>query len=130
MKLLPKLVLALVTIGSCAAAGAQMSDQADQERRARNRAEALANYERMHPGANSNMSQSSGMQPRENVRERAHEDAQKTRSFTHRQAQKTRSFTHRQADKLRHFSARQNRRTPGPAHEVAEPNKAPAALGK
>jgi hypothetical protein len=48
---LSKIVLAVVAAGSCAAAGAQMSDSADQERRARNREEAIANHERMQQRA-------------------------------------------------------------------------------
>ncbi len=48
------------------------------------------------------------------LKERAHEDAQKTRGFTHRQLQKARNFGARHA----------------PAGSVNEPDKAPAALGK
>jgi hypothetical protein len=48
------------------------------------------------------------------LKERAHEDAQKTRGFTHRQLQKARSFGARHA----------------PSDSTNETDKAPAALGK
>jgi hypothetical protein len=86
MKFLPQLVLVLTAVAS-GAAGAQaaMSDQADQDRRARNREEALANY-------HANADRSSG----DTVRERTHKTAQSVRGFTHRQAQKARNFSDRQ----------------------------------
>lgn len=43
----------------------------------------------------------------------------------HQGAEKTRNFTHRQLQKARDFGARHN-----PGDTVAEPNKAPSALGR
>jgi hypothetical protein len=115
-KSMSKLVLAMVALGSCVAASAQ-TYSSDEERRARNREEAIANWERTHD--RDGTPQRSDMQPRKGVRETTHETAQKTRSFTHRQL-----------DKVRNFGERQQRRHPRPANATPESDKAPAAIGK
>ena len=112
MKAASRLVLALVTCGSCAFAVAQPYGQSDQERRDRNREEAIARHERTST-----------------AREEMHEGASTVRTKTHHAAAKTRSFTHRQLEKVRNFGERQQRKFPDRGH-TAEPNKAPSALGK
>ncbi len=119
MKTASRLVLAIVTLGSCALAGAQPFSQSDQERRDRNREEAIAHHEHM----NTSSEHMSG------AREEMHEGASNVRAKTHHAADKTRSFTHRQLDKVRNFGERQQRKYP--AGESAQgTNKAPSALGK
>ena len=112
MKTVSRFVLAIVTLGSCALAGAQPYSQSDQERRDRNREEAIAHHEQTS-----------------NAREEMHKGASTVRTKTHRAASKTRSFTHRQLDKVRNFGERQQRKYPAgePATSV---NKTPSALGK
>ncbi|HEX7441995.1 MAG TPA: hypothetical protein VF319_18070 [Caldimonas sp.] len=111
MKIISKFVLAVAAAGFSVIAVAQ-SDQADMDRRARNRDEAIAHHQGMMQGES--------MQPRhEGMRERASQGARSTRNFTHRQM-----------DKMRDFSDRQNRRHPGPAHKTIESDKSPNAIGK
>ena len=116
MKSISKFVLVLAAAGSCAVAVAQ-SDSADQDRRMRNRDEAIANWERTQP--RDSMASHNDMQPHKTMNERGHEAAQKTRAFTHRQA-----------EKMRRFGERQNARHPAPDPAVVEKNKAPTAMGK
>ena len=107
-----RFVLALVTCGSCALAVAQPYGPSDQERRERNREEAMARHERMST-----------------AHEEMHEGASTVRSKTHHAATKTRSFSHRQLEKVRTFGERQQRKYPDRGHPV-EINKTPSALGK
>jgi len=118
MNALTKIALTLATVGSCAAASAQTYDsQADQERRARNRDEAIAAWEHQ----------------RDRHRDVAYDDRAEhhtsAREKTHAEASKTRSFTHRQLNKLRHFSDRQEARFHAPDHPVHEDDKRPGAMG-
>jgi hypothetical protein len=118
MKTFAKIAFALVAAASCVAAGAQTWDsQADQERRARNRDEAIAAWEHQQ-------------HQRSNVayddRETPHKSA---REVTHEEASKTRSVTHHQLDKMRHFGAEQNARFHAPDHPVHEVDKTPTAIG-
>lgn len=116
-------VLAVVAAGSCAAAGAQMSDSADQERRARNREEAIANYERMQ--------QRTDVQRPSDMRRDSVDDRNPTvGQRIDRGTQSTKNFTHRTLNKMRNFSDRQNRRHPAPVPGTPERNKAPTAIGK
>ena len=101
MKTISKWVLTAVALGSAAVAGAQPYGSADQERRERNREEAIANHERMQHRDGS-------------VRSDMRESSNSVEAKTHRAAQKTRSFTHRQLDKVRNFGERQQRKI-GPA---------------
>jgi len=120
MKTISKWVLTAVALGSAAVAGAQPYGPADQERRERNREEAIANYERMQH-------RDGTMQHRDGtVREDMREGASTVEQKTHRAAQKTRSFTHRQLDKVRNFGERQQRKI-GPApHPSGERSAVPA----
>src|SRR5437588_7187883 len=88
MNAFAKIALTLATVGSCVAASAQTYDsQADQDRRARNRDEAYAAWERQHNGG-SDVAYSDRDTHHASVREKTHEEASKTRSFTHRQLNK------------------------------------------
>jgi hypothetical protein len=130
MKVLSRIILALVTIGSCAVAGAQTSSQADQERRARNREEAIANHQRMQGNTSSSTASTrSGSTARENVRDATHAGANTVRSKTKSAAKSTSSFTHRQLSKVRNFGERQQRRLPQRASST-ETNKSETAIGK
>lgn len=105
MKILPTLVLVLTAAATCAAgAETSFSSQADQERRDRNREEALEHYRAANGTADDRAA------PRETLRERTHDTAETVRAKTHRTAQSVRHFTHRQAEKARDFSDRQNAR--------------------
>ena len=122
MKVLSRIVLAVVAAGSCAAASAQYSDSADMERRARNREEAIANHERMQQRAD--------MQ-RSDTRHSRAEDANPTvGQQIDKGARSTRDFTHRQLNKMRNFGERQNSRYAAPNPGTPEPDKAPHAIGK
>jgi hypothetical protein len=117
MKTVSKLVLALVATASCGLAVAQ-SDLSDQQRRERNREEAIAKWEQQRSGATAQRDDG-GIGVNKSVQENTQHVAKKTSSFTHRQLQK-----------MRRFGARQEARHPGPAVPARESNKAPAALGK
>ena len=118
MNAFTKIALTLATVGSCVAASAQTYDsQADQERRARNRDEAVAAWERQHNG-------------RSEVAYTDHDTHHASmREKTHEEASKTRSFTHHQLEKMRHFSDEQNAKHHKPNHPVHEDDKRPTALG-
>jgi len=119
---LSRIVLAVVAAGSCAAAGAQMSDSADMERRARNREEAIANHERMQQRVD---------MPRSDMRRDRTSDANPTvGQRIDRGTQSTKNFTHRTLNKMRNFGDRQNRKHPAPVPGTPEPDKAPHAIGK
>jgi outer membrane murein-binding lipoprotein Lpp len=103
MKSISRFVLAAIAVGTCAVAGAQPYGPADQERRDRNREEAIARHERM--------------EQRSSVRENAREGADTVKAKTRRAAHKTESFTHRQLNKVRNFGERQQSKFgPTPAH--------------
>lgn len=107
MKILPKLALTLVALASGAAGAATVySGQADQERRDRNREEALAAYHASPGYSDERTTDRDGR----TVREKTHHVAQETRWKTHKTAQTVRGFTHRQADKVRDFTDRENAR--------------------
>lgn len=127
MKLLSQWVVALVSVSACAMAGAQTSDRADQERRARNREEAMARHQGVRPqSTTAAREETRGSRARQETREAASTVGAKTE----RAAQNTRSFTHRQLQKVRNFGDRQQRRYPARTNSVTTPNKAAEALGK
>jgi hypothetical protein len=98
MKTSPKLVFALLALASCAAgAETYYSGQADQERRDRNREEALQNYH----GENNGSSTTGMRRDRSAVREDTHEGAQKARRGAHNVADTTRRVSHKTADTAR-----------------------------
>jgi hypothetical protein len=110
MKLLPRLILACATIATCTVAGAQAYDSAaDQDRRARNREEALARYHASQDGT----------RPTSRASQRSESAGGPTLGDRSRKAAKSvRNFTHRQADKARRFSERQDRKW-GPAKSTS-----------
>jgi hypothetical protein len=126
MKFLPKLALATTAFLACTVgAQAALSDQADQERRDRNREEALAAYRAQNGGTTAPRGdrtlRGKAHDTAETVRDKAHDTADTVRGKTHRTAQNVRGFTHRQAEKTRDFGARHGARrgmanTEPPAH--------------
>lgn len=104
MKILPKLALTLVALASGIAGAATLSSQTDQERRDRNREEALAAY---HSSPQYDADRSVDRDNR-TLREKSHHAAQTVRAKTHTSAQKVRGFTHRQAEKVRDFTDKEN----------------------
>jgi Ni/Co efflux regulator RcnB len=137
MKVLSRIVLAIVAAGSCAAATAQLSDAADQERRARNREEAIANYERMQQrGDMQRGDMHRGDMHRSDMRrDRMHDDKHRHGDKTVGQridqgTQATKNFTHRTLNKMRNFGEKQQRKHPMPSPGTPEPDKAPHAIGK
>jgi len=127
MKLFSRIVLAIVAAGSCAAASAQLSDAADQERRARNREEAIANYERMQQRGD--MQRSDMRRDRTYDDKRHHDDKTVGQRIDHG-TQATKNFTHRTLNKMRNFGEKQQRKHPMPSPGTPEPDKAPHAIGK
>ena len=109
MKNMHKIVVAL---GALAVFGASAetvySGQADQERRERNREEALSHYR--------GDSSSSTYDRRESARERTHEVARSTRHGAHEVADETRRVTHRSADAVR----RAGHKTANKAREITD----------
>jgi hypothetical protein len=118
MKLPSQIVLAIVAAASCAAAGAQ-TYSSDQERRLRNREEAIARHERMGDRT----------ADRSSVRAESRDAAQTVKEKTRHAAQKTKSFTHRTLEKVRNFGERQQRKLPA-RDATPETDKNPQALGK
>ena len=93
MKFMPRFVLALT---ACAALGAsaQTTSSSDQERRDRNREEALANYRAGKPAPTT-------YERRETVREEAREVKEKVRHGARKVAAKTRHAAHKTANEGR-----------------------------
>ena len=127
-----KFVLALAAAGSCVAASAQTSDAADQERRARNREEAIANYERMQQRGDVDRRTDSRRDMRhDNMRhDNMRDDKPTVGQRIDQGARSTKNFTHRTLNKMRNFGDRQNQRHPAPVPGTPEPDKAPTAIGK
>ena len=100
MKQVTRLILACTALATCAVAGAQTYDSAaDQERRARNREEALAKYQAMQDrpvdrSTRASERSESGGGP--TLGDRARSAGKSVRNFTHRQAEKARDFSERQ----------------------------------
>ena len=122
MKVLSRIVLAVVAAGSCAAAGAQYSDSADMERRARNREEAIANHERMQQRAD--------MHRHDTHRNKSHDADSTVGQKIDQGTRATSDFTHRQLNKVRNFGERQQSKYPAPNPGTPEADKAPHAIGK
>ncbi len=107
MKSFNQFVLGALALASCTVAVAQPYGTADQERRDRNRAEAIARHERMG-------------ESRSSVKEEVREGADTVRSKTRRAGNKAASFTNRQLDKVRNFGERQQAKfPPAPADRAA-----------
>ena len=96
MKIPSKIALALSAFAVVGASAQTIySGQADQERRERNREEALAAYRADHGTSSTSAS------TRETVRERSHDVARKARHEGHEVAEATRRVTHKSANAVR-----------------------------
>lgn len=127
MNIVSKLVIALAaaTTGGVAIASDLSSDQ---QRRERNREEAIANWQHQQAGRDTMTTYlDRHATDRHEGQLSAHGSVQENTKIA---SQKTRTFTHRQLNKMRAFGERQEARLPGPANPTQEPNKAPAAIGK
>ena len=104
MKQLARLILACAALATAGAATAQTYNQAsDQERRTRNREEALARYhaQQDRPASTSSASSSRAADRNDSrgtptLGDRARNAGKSVRNFTHRQAEKARNFSDRQ----------------------------------
>ena len=102
MKQLPRLILACAAFATCTVAAAQSMNYdaaADQERRTRNREEALSKYHAMQDrrsdtSARTGARGEAGGGP--TLGDRARSAGKSVRGFTHRQAEKARDFSERQ----------------------------------
>jgi hypothetical protein len=136
MKTIAKIALALATAGTCAGALADTAYDRDQERRARNREEAIANWERMqHDGTYDRRYDDDRADYRERhdhrtVGEKVEHAGHKTERAVEHAGQKTENFTERQMDKVRRFGERQQDKFHQPAHPAREDDKRPSAMGK
>ena len=103
-RMLPKFALALITAATCVTASAQT----DQERRDRNRDEALTQWRAAHPNMARGTDANGRAMPaeRRTMRERTHTAAQKTRRAGHRVAEKSRELGHKTAEKARDITDR------------------------
>jgi hypothetical protein len=96
MRTMPKIVIALSAFAAIGASAQTVySGQADQERRERNREEALSHYR------DGTTNSTSAAEERERAREKTHEAAQSARRGTHRVAESTRRVTHKSANAVR-----------------------------
>lgn len=93
MKFMPKIVLALTAVAAFGAS-AQTTYSSDQERRERNREEALSNY---RAGSTAPAS----YERRETVREEARDAKEKVRHGAHKVANSTRRVAHKTANEGR-----------------------------
>jgi cytoskeletal protein RodZ len=103
MKKSAKLVLAALAVASCAA-GAQTvySGQSDQERRDRNREEALSNYRAHSSTSTSTASSQNRHHTASKSKAKAHHAESSTKHATHEVAESTREATHKSANAVRH----------------------------
>jgi hypothetical protein len=117
MKQLPRLILACAAFATCAVAGAQSTNYdaaADQERRTRNREEALAKYHAMQDRRTDNTARTDsrgGAAGGPTLGDRARTAGKSVRNFTHRQAEKARDFSERQDRKWEKRGAAKNQGT-------------------
>ena len=99
MKKSAKLVFAALALASCAAgAETYYNGQSDQERRDRNREEALANY---RAGTSTTSADSKAHRVENSTKHAAHEVAESTRHVSHEVAESTRHATHKTAEAAR-----------------------------
>lgn len=113
-----KLVLVLTTVAA-ASVGAQTiySGSADQERRERNREEALSHYR------TGSTTRSTATEERsESMREKTHEAASSVRRGSHRVAESTRRVAHKTAAKARDITDRTNAKFPAQANKSVNPD--------
>ena len=135
MKAIAKIALALATAGTCVGALADTAYDRDQERRARNREEAIANWERMQADRTYDRRYDDRDEYREHhdhrtVGQKIEHAGHKTEHFVQREGHKAENFTERQMDKVRRFGERQQDKFHQPAHPAREDDKRPSAMGK
>jgi hypothetical protein len=113
--MIPRIALALSAFAVVgASAQTYYTGQADNERRERNREEALADYQAGHTSAKATMrhdahavadaSRHTGHEVAQESREGAHEVAESTREVTHKSANAVRHAGHETAQEARHIS--------------------------
>ena len=131
MKAIAKLALALATVGTCAGALADTAYDRDQERRARNRDEAVAKWEQQQADrASYDRRDDRYDNDHRTVGQKIEHAGHSTEHFVERQGHKAENFTERQADKVRRFGERQQDKLHQPAHPAREDDKRPSAMGK
>lgn len=109
MKIMPKIVLALTAFAAIGASAQTVySGQSDQERRERNREEALSNYRTGTSTTTTTTAPMTTAERKERVREKTHEAAESTRRVTHKSANAVRRAGHKTAVKARDITARTN----------------------
>jgi acyl-coenzyme A synthetase/AMP-(fatty) acid ligase len=105
MKIMPKLVLALTAFAAIGASAQTVySGQSDQERRERNREEALANYRAGTTDTTTTRRErvrEDARDAKDRVREDAHEAKDKVRHGAHKVANSTRRVAHKTANESR-----------------------------
>ena len=102
MKAMHKIVLALTAFAAVGASAQTVySGQSDQERRDRNREEALGHYRSGASTSTSSTAPMSTAERKERVREKTHEAAESTRRGAHEVADTTRRVTHKSANAVR-----------------------------
>jgi hypothetical protein len=135
MKIPSKIALALSAFAVVGASAQTVySGQADQERRDRNREEALAAWRADHTSASdretvrerghhvANKTRRGGHEVAESAREEGHEVANSTRGVTHKSANAVRRAGHKTAEKARELTDRANAKFGGPVnHGKANP---------
>jgi len=126
MKAIAKLALALATAGTCVGALADTAYDRDQERRARNREEAIAKWEQQQ----SDRAAYDRDHDHRTVGQKVEHAGHSTERFVQRQGHKAENFTERQMDKVRDFGERQQDKFHGPDKPAREDDKRPAAMGK
>src|SRR5688500_3032807 len=115
MKQLHRLILACAALATGTVAGAQTYDQAsDQERRAKNREEALAKYNasqnRTGKAATTQSAKTGDTTSKPSVGERARSTGESASNYTERQVDKAADFTGRQVQKGNNFAERQGKK--------------------
>ena len=115
MKTMPRIALALSAFAAVGASAQTFySGQADQERRDRNREEALAAYEGGHTSSTTTdryghpTAREETHKAANATRHGAHEVAEETRDVTHKAANATRKAGHKTAEEARHVSDKAN----------------------
>ncbi len=112
MKIMPKIVLALTAFAAIGASAQTVySGQSDQERRERNREEALANYRAGTTGTTATRRETVREEARD-VKDRVREDAREAKDKVRRGAHKVANSTRRAA----HKTANEGRRV---GHKIA-----------
>ncbi|HEY2560110.1 MAG TPA: hypothetical protein VGI48_10420 [Caldimonas sp.] len=117
--MMPRIALALSAFAVVgASAQTYYSGQADNERRERNREEALADYQAGHTSARATMrhdahevaeaTRHGGHEVARDTRHGAHEVAEETREVTHKSANAVRHAGHKTAEEARHVSNKAN----------------------